>query len=508
MQVIVLTLGWLVGIWLIDAQPQLGWATAVLIGSAAALIYARPKALLAGLLLLGLGAGGLRMHSSQKPLPANHIQHYLGTSVLLQGEIAAEPRWTPTEQRFTLAVAQVRSAGQTHPTQGLIQVTLPPEPPHQLGEQLVISGTLHAPRTSGSFDYAAYLARHNVYGVMYTPQVQATLPPASSPYQRLLQLKSYARTAIMQLVPEPEAALLIGILLGIQSSIPPDLWEAFNRTGTSHILVISGWNISILILCLLAIGRRLGWRRWTATLAALGVVIVYVALVGPSASVVRAALMGAIVACAAPLGRKSDAWTALALACFVMTALNPHTLWDLGFQLSALATASLFAWGNYVQRPLQARLEHPWLSWMIEPLTATLAAQVWALPLIIYQFGRLSLIAPLANILITPAVPLAMACGAALTVAGLLWRWLALLALPLTWLALTWQIRIAQGLAQIPWATVAVENIHGGWIIGWYGLTLAYWWQITRAEAADAAAAAPEHQRMPELATSAPSTQQ
>jgi competence protein ComEC len=132
--------------------------------------------------------------------------------------------------------------------------------------------------------------------------------------------------------------------------------------------------------------------------------------------------MGTVVVVGQRLERPAHAWTTLFAATWAMTLYNPQTLWDMGFQLSALATASLFAFGKPVEALLlRTPLKASWLDWAREALTATLAAQILALPLILYAFGNLSLVAPVANVALLPMVPSAMLFGAVALVGGLVW---------------------------------------------------------------------------------------
>ena len=478
MTLIVAAVAWLFGLWLGDAlhlPAVLGGGVAMAGGLLALVGRKNARVWLAAVGVIALGLAFGRMAWAQPNFAPHHIQRLIGEQLQLEGVITQEPRWTPTEQRLVMRVENVVVAGQIKPADGLLQVELPPEPPRRIGERLVLNGTLAAPRSGRGFDYAAYLARHGIFVLLDKPTLETVAPPTNSPLASLRSFKENTRRVILRTVPEPEASLLVGILLGIQSSIPPAVWQTFNRTGTSHILVISGWNISIIVITLLAIGKRLGWRNGTATGAALAVVVVYVVLVGASPSVLRAALMGGIVALANPLHRRADPWTAIAAACLIMTLIDPNTLWDVGFQLSSLATASLFAWGKTVERGVKRVIRGRWLEWMIEPLTATLAAQVWALPIILYSFGNLSLVAPLANVLMVPVVPLAMGAGAALATLGLLWRPLALLLLPLAWATLAWLVTVARLLAGTTWAAVSLPPFGIVWILGFYALTLVGW---------------------------------
>lgn len=478
MTLVSIVIGWLIGLVVGDAfhvSPVLGIGLALSGGLAAVVGRTTAPIWLVATVVIGIGFGVVRMAWAQPTIGPQHILHLRDQSVRLEGIVVDEPRWTPDNQRLILSVEQVGKDKRVVPAQGLVLIELPPEPAYYVGERLVVAGILIAPPSGRGFDYAAYLRRRGIFVTLKKPVVALTLKAPPSLQTQLQRFKDHTRRLILRTLPEPEASLLVGILLGIQSSIPQDVWETFNRTGTSHILVISGWNISIIVATLLAIGKRLAWRRVWATIIAIGVIVLYVLLVGATPSVVRAAVMGVVIASANPLGRRADAWTALAAACLLMTAYNPQVLWDVGFQLSALATAGLFAWGGWAEQGVRWLIRPTWLGWMIEPLTATFAAQVWALPIILYQFGNLSLVAPFANVLMVPVVPLAMGAGAALAGMGLLWRPLTIVVVPLVWCALAWLIVVAGMLAGTAWAAVSLPPIAAGWILGWYILTLIGW---------------------------------
>ena len=141
-------------------------------------------------------------------------------------------------------------------------------------------------------------------------------------------------------MPEPYAALANGMLLGIEAGIPDDLYDKFNLTGTSHVIVISGSNVALIAGVLVAFGTRLLGRKRGVYPALLGIAA-YALLVGGDAAVMRAALMGGLFVYATAIGRRSTALVSLAAACWAMTLVNPLTFWDVGFQLSSAATAGL-----------------------------------------------------------------------------------------------------------------------------------------------------------------------
>ncbi|MFL5803631.1 MAG: ComEC/Rec2 family competence protein [Roseiflexaceae bacterium] len=200
-------------------------------------------------------------------------------------------------------------------------------------------------------------------------------------------------------------------------------------------------------------GLKLSPRR--AFWAIMACIWLYTLFVGATPTVIRAAMMGTIVVVGQRLERRAHAWTTICAACWAMTLYDPQTLWDLGFQLSALATASLFAYGKGTEALLlQTPLRLGWLGWACEALTATLAAQILALPLILYQFGNLSIIAPLANVVLLPMVPYAMLFGALALVGGLLWLPLGQGLATVAYLFLVWLTEGARLFAELPYAAV------------------------------------------------------
>jgi competence protein ComEC len=214
--------------------------------------------------------------------------------------------------------------------------------------------------------------------------------------------------------------------------------------------------------------------------AILGTIWLYTLFVGATPTVIRAAVMGTIVVIGQRAERRAHAWTTLFAACWAMTLWDPQTLWDMGFQLSALATASLFAFGKGTEALLlRTPLRMGWLDWAREALTATLAAQVLALPLILYQFGNLSIIAPLANVVLLPIVPYAMLFGAVALAAGLAWlplgQWLATVA----YLFLAWLTEGARLFANLPYAAVQLPPFPLWLLLGYYAIVVGAWlWNI------------------------------
>src|SRR5688572_365605 len=214
------------------------------------------------------------------------------------------------------------------------------------------------------------------------------------------------------LVPEPESGILLGIVLGERAGISRELANAFAVSGTTHLLAISGFNMT-LVGTAVALALRGRARPTTSAIATVGAIVLYSVLVGLGPSVMRAALMASVASCGLASGRRAATANALCVAVTAMLFADPAAIADLGFVLSAAATAGLVLW----QAPLSARfaaLPGP----LREGLATTLAASAPTLPVVAAAFGRVSLVSPLANLVAVPLFPPLMLAGAATSVAG------------------------------------------------------------------------------------------
>jgi competence protein ComEC len=318
-----------------------------------------------------------------------------------------------------------------------------------------------------SFDYRAYLASQGVHARLRAEQIYFVGERAGSPaWQALYDFKDRAQATLAALFPEPHAALLTGILLGVESGIPPEVEAAFRATGTSHIVAISGFNIAILAGFVSAGAFRLlgRGRGLVVTVLCLGA---YALLVGASGSVVRAAIMGGAALLARQIGRRAHGLNTLAAALFLMTLGNPLWLWDAGLQLSAGATLGLVLYAG----PLEAAVSR-WLSGRAGPGRAqrlaalaselvllTVAAQLTALPLVVYHFRALSLVSLPANLLIVPVQPAVMVLGGLALVAGLVWLPLGQLVAWLAWPFAAYTLVVARDLAEWPAAVLYLGEV-------------------------------------------------
>jgi competence protein ComEC len=483
---LILAVAWLLGIVAADFfhPALLPLAIAAVTSFLLAAVAGRAPQAWLRLALLALGCaalGAARLEMAQVPTTPHSVWLLNDQgSLTLQGLVVDDPKRTEEGQSALLAAERVVAGGVARPAEGLVLVKLPPYPERRYGERLQLAGELTTPRDAerpGEFDYRQYLARKRIFALMEPKAVRRLAENQGSPaWSALLALRDRARRVLLRELPEPQASLAVGILLGLQSSIPDDVTATFSATGTSHILVISGWNITIIAAALYSVADGLRLSRRKAFWAILVMIWLYTMFVGATPTVIRAAVMGTIVVVGQRLERRAHAWTTLLTACWAMTLYDPQTLWDLGFQLSALATASLFAFGKGTEALLlKTPLRAGWLDWAREALTATLAAQILALPLILYNFGNLSIIAPLANVILLPMVPYAMLFGALCLVGGMVFlpigQWLATIA----YLFLAWLTEGARLFANMPYAAAQLPPFPLWLLLGYYAIVVGGW---------------------------------
>ncbi len=291
---------------------------------------------------------------------------------------------------------------------------------------------------------------------------------------------------LAEVLPEPQASLAQGIVLGIRGNIPPSVKTDFSRSGTAHILAISGLHLSIVAGILLSIGIWLfGRRRYTYIWLALGVIWLYALISGMNPPVVRGAIMASLFLTAELLGRQRSAATALAFAAAVMIGISPQILWTVSFQLSFLAMAGLI----FIFPPLQAigrkavkatlgedGVAVSIVNVITDSLSVTLGAIIAVWPVVAHYFGIISFVAPLATLLALPALP-------GIIITGVLASGLGLIALPvaqvigwLAWLFLSYLLLVVNGFAALPISSVEVGLIDTKLIwVYYFVLAIALW---------------------------------
>jgi len=417
------------------------------------------------------------------------IWFYNGQEIEFIGVINREPDLRADKVKLTVGAEFVETQNfASLPVRGNVLITAPLYPNYSYGDELKIKCQLKAPEQIDDFYYDRYLATQDIYATCYNPQI-TTLPnpPLSKGrelYSKILQLKSQLADAMGAGLPEPENSLLQGMILNNRGELPEELKNSFAQAGITHIIAISGMNISIIsviiINCLIAAGLS---RRW-ALICSAAALAAYLTLIGLPASAVRAGVMAFAAMLAVFFGRLNKLTNALVFAAVLMLLVNPKSLRDdVGFQLSFLALLSIIyvypIFKELAEKIIKSETRNfsPLLKSAIDIIVLTLAAQVLTLPVIVLNFHQVSIIAPLVNVLVLFLLPFIMVSGLIAPVAGILIPSLAWLWFAPTYFSLKYMVFIADKAVKLPLAHLEIDYVWAGWAALYYFLAiLSIWW--------------------------------
>jgi competence protein ComEC len=467
MRLVYVAAGWTAGI-VLAANNQSGsvaviWLALVALALVAArLLWPDQRARLSAAVLVAFTLGGLRMAAF--PVGSEIARYNNSGGLSIEGIVVAEPDRRDARTDLRVAAETVTRAGQTLLTSGTVLVRAPYYAEAQIGDRVLATGRLITPGEFDLFSYGDYLARSGVFSIMRDTSVEVLEPGAVLSLQRVLSLlKARARQVIARHLPEPQAGLLTGILLGDESGIAPETEEAFSRAGASHVIAISGFNMVILGGVVMGLLRHTRLSRGQAAVAGILVIGLYALLVSGGAAVWRAALMSSLLIAASALKRRTYVPASLALAAVVLSLENPTVLWDIGFQLSFFATLGLALYVDPLSRQFDRLMQHLFPRsaaravgrFLSEPLLVTLAVQITTLPLIALYFSRLSVVALLTNLLIVPVQAVILVLGLAATGVGFILPALAQVLFWHTLVFLAWTTDSVRGLARLPFADLS-----------------------------------------------------
>ena len=322
----------------------------------------------------------------------------------------------------------------------------------------------------------------NFSGTMYRVKIEKIVHPQPGDVARVV--RDWFADAVRVAIPNPESSLGIGYLVGQRRALPPDLLTALKLAGLTHIIVASGYNLTILV----RLARRLFVKisKYLAALAASLMIVFFIAITGMSPSMSRAGLVAGLSLAAWYYGRKFHPIVLLSIAIAVTVIINPSYAWgDLGWQLSFAAFAGVMIMAPLLQRYLFGDKKPGFIG---QVLGETVSAQIVTAPIIIAAFGQLSNVAIVANLLVLPLVPIAMLLTFIAGIGSLVFPPVAvLIGLPATWL-LHYMVTVTEYLASLPWVTSTVNLTWWGVVICYVvivGVCL-YMWRVTKYNLRDA----------------------
>lgn len=375
-----------------------------------------------------------------------------GDSVSLRGVVVNYPTPQDRTTQLHVAISEFNSSDSWDLIKGLVLVQVPSFDVYRYGDELEFRGTLRTPGGSTSSFYRSYLARQGIHSTMTYASIRVISHNRGSAFLAVLySVRQRTHQFIASALPEPQAALLSGILLGSDEGIPRTLMDLFGRAGTAHIIAISGFNIALVSAALVKLFARF-LQRYVALTASIAAIVLYTVLVGAEPPVVRAAIMGGLTALALIVGRQSDALTSLFASAWLMTLVRPFLLWDISFQISFAASLGLIAYGARLASVIAATVARVWsvqtaersVALLSDTLLATVAAQLLVLPILAYYFGGVSPLGLLANMLVLPVQPAIVYLGGSAAMIGLFLRPAGVLLSWMVWVPLTYTIRVTE----------------------------------------------------------------
>lgn len=400
------------------------------------------------------------------------LSEHVGEKVSLEGVVSDEPDERENSIRLIVDAESVTVGEETFPVGARVLVNAPLYPRFEYGDRVELFGSLAEPEnfsdevTLREVDYRSYLAKDGIYYEMFRPKVSFIASGEGNwLVEKLFLFKNAFLDNVSRFIPEPHVSLLGGLIVGAKHSLGKKLLDDFRTVGVIHIVVLSGYNITI-------IARFIEWifsglkRNLRLTVAA-GAMTLFAIMVGASATVVRATAMALIALLAKATGRMYIVTRALLIAGFFMLLHNPKILvFDTSFQLSFLATVGLIYFSPLILPKVKWVTER----WnMREIVVATVATQLFVLPFLLYKTGLFSVVSLPVNVLILAAIPATMLLGFLAGLAGFVWTTLALPFAYGAYALLAYELAVVEWFARLPFASVTFASFPLALVFFWYG---------------------------------------
>jgi competence protein ComEC len=427
-----------------------------------------PHLLLVSVIFISFSLGLLRLEVASWQFDISPLQEQLGNAVVLTGIVVSE-------QEERLRTIQFFIKTETDK----ILVSTDRLVPVAYGDEVIVSGKLERPESfttefGREFDYVGYLKARGVeYRVSFAEVEVAGSGKGNLMLERLLVAKQAFLSSLSRVVPEPANGLGAGLLLGVKSALGDDIEENFRRTGIIHIVVLSGYNVMLVVAFILfCLSYVLSLRsRLVVSVVA---IVCFALMVGLSATVVRASVMASLLLLSQFLGRGYNVLRALIFAGVIMLMINPYLLiYDIGFQLSFMATLGLVLLLPSFEATVMDEKKRVGVR---EFFLSTVATQIAVLPLLLYHIGQVSLIAVVVNVLVLPIVPLAMLLTFATGIIAMISVTVASVVGYMANLSLNYILLVADCFADIPFAAVEIPPLSGWSVFVLYGVMLIAWW--------------------------------
>jgi competence protein ComEC len=482
MVLILLSSVWIIGVFLGSIFNISPYCILTTLAPLVALIFSRQyikQVILVSVCILILCGGIVRFTSSISDNRKNDIRSYNNVDVEMQGMISNNPEKGNSTFQLELTVSKIKQNDDWYPLSGKVIIFTSDSREYLYGDVLTITGKLGIPPPLNDFDYQSYLANQGIYSMINFPSIELIAHEKGNKFINFVfMVRNDIAKTLSKILPEPQASLAQGIILGIEDNIPQSLKDDFSKSGTSHVLAVSGQNLSIITGILISLGIWIFGRRYHIYVWVAFIILwFYTVLTGLNPPVVRSAIMASLFLIAEMLGRQKSAGTVLIFTAAIMIGITPLVLWDVSFQLSFLAMVGLVTVAPVFQDSTREFVNEKFgdegikvliSNIILDSLDVTLSAIILIWPLIAYYFGIFSLVAPFSSLLVVLVMTGIIAFG--LFAVGI-----GTIALPIgqvigwvVWLFLTYMILIVKYSAALPHSYLKVNSIALSFILIYY----------------------------------------
>lgn len=318
------------------------------------------------------------------------------------GRIIDEPDKRIDKQKIKVSVIQLLEPIDKK-VSGNTLATIALYPPYNYGDVVQINCILTKPSKIEDFDYAKYLSKDNIYSLCYSANIKLIEKNKGNIFKHYIyKIKNTLFKKVNSIWPDPVSSFANSSLFGFEKLLPSDIDENFRHTGLSHIVVVSGMHVAIIIVVFSKMLYQIGINRKQSFLFLLLLLFSFAILSGLSASIIRASIMGILVVFSKNVERYIPNYLVLIYSLIIMALINPLSMfYDLGFQLSFLATIGLIYLSPILKNRLKFIPEHFSLR---EIVSTSLSAIIMTLPISLYNFHTLPTFALLSNIVILPFI--------------------------------------------------------------------------------------------------------
>ena len=410
--------------------------------------------------IISLSLGILRYSGNDNSGGDEFLYEKVGTEVDLIGVITNEPDQREQLVRYIVLIDNMIDGTRTFVTKKTkILVSAESYPRYEYGDKINVRGKLLVPQSFEDdrgkvFDYGSYLRKDDIFFQMIRPKIEVVAHNEGGVVKKyLFGFKNALLRKVDELLPSPHSALLGGMTIGGKQTLSRNIQDDFARAGIIHIVVLSGYNITLVAKFIIAILFFL--PALYANVLGIVAIVLFAIMTGATATVIRASVMAILVIVARMVRRPFSAGRALLVAAVVMVALNPKILiFDTSFQLSFLATLGLVYVSPIVLRYVQ------WVPEQLEfreMVSATLATQITVLPLLLYKIGTLSFISLPVNLLVLPLMPVIMLLGFITIGLGFIHYFVAFPFSFILYILLSYIFKIVDIGTSIPYAAISVS---------------------------------------------------